>query len=380
MITINQYHQADHMAWDAYVHAHPQATLYHLSGWKNIIEKTYDHKTYYLIAKRQLNNPSNSTNSINSMSPSVGIGILPLVHMKHFLFGNTLISMPFLDIGGVLADDEQIEKSLISKAISIAHNLYANKIELRSTAPLSVLDSCDFKRSTRNSKLATRDWVSQTRSHKVRMLLKLPESSEILMKSFKSKLRSQIRKPIKKGLKSQIGGLELLDIFYDVFSVNMRDLGSPVHSKKLAQNVLQEFPENAKIVVVYEGEHPIACSLIVGFKDTLENPWASALREYGRFSPNMLLYWTMLEYACDNGYKYFDFGRSSPNDGTYKFKEQWGAKPAPLHWQYISLNGHQIDEETSEKSKFDKAIQYWKKIPIPVTKIIGPMIRKHIGL
>jgi serine/alanine adding enzyme len=97
-------------------------------------------------------------------------------------------------------------------------------------------------------------------------------------------------------------------------------------------------------------------------------------------APNMLLYWTMLEYACGNGYRYFDFDRSTPDEGTYKFKEQWGAKPTPLHWHYLSLNGTTINEETSEKSKFDKAIQYWQKLPVPVTKILGPMIRKHIGL
>ena len=118
----------------------------------------------------------------------------------------------------------------------------------------------------------------------------------------------------------------------------------------------------------------------MGFKDTLENPWASALKEYSRLSPNMLLYWSMLEYACDNGFSYFDFGRSSPDEGTYKFKEQWGSKPTPLHWYYISLNNQPIDEETSEKAKFEKAIRYWQKLPVPVTEIVGPMIRKHIGL
>ena len=94
----------------------------------------------------------------------------------------------------------------------------------------------------------------------------------------------------------------------------------------------------------------------------------------------MLLYWSMLEYACENELEYFDFGRSSPGEGTYKFKEQWGAKPTPLHWHYISLNCESIDEETSEKSKFERAIRYWQKLPVPVTKIIGPMIRKHISL
>jgi FemAB-related protein (PEP-CTERM system-associated) len=231
-----------------------------------------------------------------------------------------------------------------------------------------------------SKELSAMNWVFQTRSHKVRMLLDLPESFEILMKSFKAKLRSQIKKPLKEGLGSRIGTVELLENFYDVFCINMRDLGSPVHSKKLMRNVLEEFPDESKIVMVRKDDQPLACSLVIGFKDTLENPWASALREYSRLNPNMLLYWTMLEYACENGYACLDFGRSSPDEGTYKFKEQWGAKPMPLPWHYISLDGQPIDEETPEKSKFEKAIRYWQKLPVSVTKVVGPMIRKHIGL
>lgn len=219
-----------------------------------------------------------------------------------------------------------------------------------------------------------------TKSHKIRMLLDLPDSSKTLMTSLKSKLRSQIRKPIKEGLYTKIGGLELLENFYKIFSINMRDLGSPVHSKELIRNVLDEFLGHAKIVMVYRNNQPMACSLIIDFKGTLENPWASALRKYSRFSPNMLLYWGMLEYACNNGLTRFDFGRSTLGEGTYKFKEQWGARPTALHWHYISLDGHQTNEETSERSKFESAIKYWQKLPVPITRIIGPMIRKHIGL
>jgi lipid II:glycine glycyltransferase (peptidoglycan interpeptide bridge formation enzyme) len=179
------------------------------------------------------------------------------------------------------------------------------------------------------------------------------------MKSFKSKLRSQINKPVKEGLKTKIGGLELLDDFYTVFSINMRDMGSPVHSKMLIENVLKEFPGKARIAVVYNVSQPVASCVM---------------------SPNMLLYWSMLEYACDNGFNCFDFGRSSPEEGSYKFKQQWGAKPAQLYWHGISFNKLWKTEGKSEKSKFGKAIQCWKKLPVSATKIIGPMIRKYIGL
>jgi FemAB-related protein (PEP-CTERM system-associated) len=210
--------------------------------------------------------------------------------------------------------------------------------------------------------------------------MELPESSDALMKSFKSKLRSQIKKPLKHGLTSKIGGEELLHDFYDVFASNMRDLGSPVHSKKLFQNVLGALAEDARIAAVYKQNRPVAGALIIGFKETVQNPWASALREFGRYSPNMLLYWTMLEYACDNGFRYFDFGRSSPDSGTHRFKEQWGARPIPLHWYYIFQGHSASDGSPPKENHLARAVHYWQKLPVGITKAIGPAIRKHISL
>ncbi len=320
--------------------------------------------------------------SVKNSQPDCGnnpiVGVLPLAHLKHFIFGNSMISVPFFDLGGILAHNEETEKTIISEAIKLGEKLNVNNIELRHINPLMCAGSKAHNILPINFQQSAMSFL--TRSHKVRMLLELPESSEILMKSFNSKLRSQIKKSMKEGLRPKIGRMELIEDFYEVFLTNMRDLGSPVHSKKMIRNVLEEFPETARIIVVYKENKPLAGSVIVVFKDTLENPWASSLRKYSRLNPNMLLYWTMIEYACDNGFGYFDFGRSSPDEGAYKFKKQWGATPIPLHWHYIYFGKQPADEETSEKSRFDNAIQYWKKLPVPVTRILGPMIRKHIGL
>ncbi len=100
---------------DSYVQSHPNATLYHLSGWKNVIEKTYGHKTYYLMALNT--GPVDPVNPVYISDTKYQlVGILPLVHLKHFIFGNSLISIPFFDMGGILEDDEEAEKALLSEA------------------------------------------------------------------------------------------------------------------------------------------------------------------------------------------------------------------------------------------------------------------------
>jgi len=356
-ISIKQFDPSLSEIWDAYVRSHSRATLYHLFAWKTVIEKAYGHKTYYIAA-------------VDASSGNRLTGILPLIYLKHFIFGNHLISIPFFDMGGILADNEETEKALLEEAIKLARSLKADSIELRHTHVHSYSKPLNISGSI----------TSVSKTNKVRMLLELPETSKVLMKSFKSKLRSQILKPTKEGLESKIGGMELLDLFYRVFLINMRDLGSPVHSKKLMQNVMEQFTDDTRIVIVHKENRPYAAGIISGFKETLENPWSSSLRKFRRLSPNMLLYWAMLEYACDNGYQYFDFGRSTPQEGTYKFKQQWGAQAQPLQWQYFCLNGRPVDEDASEKSKFNMAIRCWQKLPVPVTRVLGPMIRKNIGL
>jgi serine/alanine adding enzyme len=359
-------------SWNGYVCNHPAASLFHLFGWREVIHGTYGHDTYYLMAVRE----ESGTAEMPGLSSSRIVGILPLIHFKHFMFGSQLVSLPFLDGGGILAEGQEVEKALLSEAVSLGRRIGANRIDLRCERAVACCDEMD----SRDGEGASPPAKVAKRSTKVRMLLSLPGSSDLLAKSFKSKLRSQINKPLKEGCTSSTGGLELLEDFYKVFAINMRDLGSPVHSIELMRRVLGEFPEHARIIVVYKSDRPVASALVIGFNGMLRNPWASSDRRFASMSPNMLLYLRILEFGCDNGYQVFDFGRSTQGEGTYKFKEQWGAVPAPLHWYLISLDGKAPEPEKSGAEMFETAMYCWKKLPLAVTKIVGPRVRKHITL
>ena len=375
-IKISEIKKENSPEWDSYVKAHPIGNIYHLSGWRSVIENTYGHKTYYLQA---IHENKNGSSAINQYLNRI-VGILPMIHIKNILFGNNLVSIPYCDQGGVLADNDAIKRALVLEALFIGKKLGASNIELRNIETLKCLladnENCDVE----GDDLLAKKWAVKTPPHKVRMVLGLPESSDELMKTFKSKLRSQIKKPIKEGLESRIGQAELLDDFYHVFAVNMKDLGSPVHSKRLFFNLLREFPNNSKIAMVYNGKTPTACGFMLYYKDTLMNPWASFLKSYKQLSPNMLLYWSMLAYACDRGFKYFDFGRCTPGGGTYKFKKQWGAKSELLDYSYFTNNGSFDGRPITEKKIFKIGSEIWKKLPVFSTKIGGPIFRKYIGL
>lgn len=337
-----------HPAWDAFVLSHPQAGAYLASAWKQAVEQGYGHRTQYLAAFQD-----------DTMT-----GCLPLVLIKPPvpLYRARLVSLPFCDYGGLLADDPQTGAALVERAVHLAKELRAG-LEIRCPGP--------------NQAIEAHGGFAQV-TDKCRMLLELPGSSKDLWAGFKSKLRSQVNRAGKDGLVCKLGQEELLADFYQVFSRNMRDLGSPVHGLAWIAAVLDAYGDRARVGVVNAGDHPAAAGIILAHARTMVIPWASALREYNRLSPNMLLYWAFLEFAANNGFQWFDFGRSTPGEGTYKFKQQWGAKPAPLAWYRLGADPAAKEGE-SDSGTVRRAVEaLWQRLPVALTTTLGPRLRKYI--
>jgi lipid II:glycine glycyltransferase (peptidoglycan interpeptide bridge formation enzyme) len=225
---------------------------------------------------------------------------------------------------------------------------------------------------------------------KVRMLLSLPDSADTLMKGLKAKVRSQAKKPFRDGLTVQSGGRKLLDAFYPLFAENMRDLGSPVHAREWIRQILLQFKNRAVLFIVRMPDRtPAAGGILLCHPRMVSVPWASSLRRYNRWNPNMLLYWAFLKFAADHHYPMFDFGRSTPGEGTYSFKKQWGAAPSSLHWANFKPppgDNNQLLQPLARPAgptisvKREKAESLITKMPVSVFKVFGSMTRKYISL
>jgi len=336
---VNLY-DADSENWDSFVYRHENATFFHQMGWKNVVERTYNHKPLYLAA----------------VEDGEIRGILPLFLMKHMLFGKFLISVPFGDYGGICAEDKEVADSLLAKAMELTESTSAKFLELRHVESL------------KNEQMLTK-------TSRATLILPLEDDPESLWVKLKPKVRNQVRKAEKSGIEAVVGDSALLGDFYHVFAHNMRDLGTPVHSLAFFENILAEFPDNSLVILVKHGNRTIGGAVATCFRDRMEIPWASSLREFLSMCPNNLLYWKALEYGCQKGYKHFSFGRSPWESGTFNFKKQWGAEPVQLHYQYHVGNGDEMPDYTpSTSSRFNAAIWLWKKVPIGLTKVIGPRI------
>ncbi len=353
MTTVEFVGPEHYQAWERYVFSHRHGGPYLSLAWREAVERGYGHRAFYLAA----------------FQGAELKGVLPLFLLKPPLPGcrGALVSLPFCDYGGVLADCDGIAHALLARATELAREVGAG-LEIRSAVELPAL--------------AQAGGGAQV-ADKCRMLLTLPGSAALLWDGFKSKLRSQIKKAGRDGLLCRLGGIELFLDFYQVFSRNMRDLGSPVHAEGFLRSVLAAYGERARVGVVWKEDTPAAAGIILSHGGMVTIPWASALREFNRFSPNMLLYWTLLEYAAESGFACFDFGRSTPGEGTYKFKEQWGAVPAPLFWwRFVPPGEGRAPAASGEKSRSLRgcAEWCWQRLPLPVANSVGPLLRKYVSL
>lgn len=321
----------------------PAVALSRHPAWLGILQTAMGHEPY----------------GIEATAAGRTIGFLPLAFLDTLLFGKFLVSLPYLNMGGALATSPEVQATLVDHAITLADEFNVRYLELRHEEPV------------------IHPALTATLTTKVHMRLTVPRTTEQLWKGFDPKVRNQVRKGEKHDFTVAWGAADQLDAFYAVLSQNMRDLGSPVYGVELFRDILSTFPDRAEICVVRAGEEPVAAALLLHGWGVTEVPTASSLKEYNPTSVNMLMYWHLLRRTVERGQQIFDFGRSTIGGNTYRFKKQWGAVPSQAVWQYHVRCG-EVGEMRPDSPRYERAIRIWKKLPLWVTRWLGPRIVRGI--
>lgn len=338
-ITVEEF-RGDAAEWDGYVRRSVDGTFCHLSGWREIITGVLGHECHYLIARDGSGECQ---------------GVLPLARVRSRLFGDYLLSMPFLNYGGPIGTPEA-EQQLSGHGRQLAQEFNVKLLELRT-------------RHRARSEL-------QTAHRKVTVLLPLAASADAMMAKFSSKLRSQIRRPMKEGMEVRLGP-DQRDAFYAVFARNMRDLGTPVLPRRLFDEIARVFAQEVVFSAVYFRGQPVAAGCGFMWGREFELTWASSLREHKQRAPNMLLYWGLMQHMISQGLGVFNFGRCTPNGGTHRFKLQWGGETVPLSWLQWSSTGTAAPP-TPAGALFQLATRVWSRMPLAMANTIGPMLARSL--
>ena len=315
------------------------ATVYHRPEWLDSVEDAFEMLCYRLLAQQ-------------GREP---VGVLPLGHVRSVIFGNYLTSVPFGNFGGIVARSTEAAAALLAHATELARSLGSKWIELRHIDPLPL------------------PLVEHTR--KARQRVKFAETPDALWEALPKQMRKHVRKAEKSGLTCEFAGAERLDDFYYVFARNMRDLGTPVYPRRFFSVLWQNMGDALRVLVIRlpTGE-PIASLILLHYRDQIESPWASSLREYNHLCPNNLMFWSAFKYGCEKGYRYYDFGTSDWDSGVFIFKKQWGADERPLHRQFWLADGQEMPHLNPSNPRFRRKIELWQKLPLCVANTVGPVL------
>lgn len=327
--------------WDEFVAARPDASVYLLSGWALLAREIFGHPAFFIEARD---------------AAGALVGVLPLVQQKTFLLGNFATSLPFFNYGGSLCASDDIAVAMMEQGRALAMELGCSYVEYR------------------DAQQRPGSWIRRT--DKVSMVLPLPDTFAKLSQQLGSKLRSQAKRADREQPAVRIGGIELADDFYEVFACAMRDLGTPVYPRKFFAALLRRFPEYCRIVVVDCRGKPAAAGFVVVYNGRAEIPWAACLAQAKPLGFNMKLYWEVLTFVTGQGCSSFDFGRSTIDAGTYKFKKQWGAEPVQLYWHRWEKNArNDASHASAGGGRVTQLLsRIWRRMPVQIANKVGPFI------
>jgi FemAB-related protein (PEP-CTERM system-associated) len=334
--------EEDRSVWDAFVREHPEATAFHLSAWGRAIQKSLGHKPHYLAAVRG-----------HEM-----LGVLPLIHVKSRLFGNSLSSNAFAVYGGPVATTEDAHAVLDAAAWGLAQKLGISALEYR----------CQTSQRP--------DWSTKSETYAT-FRRPLAQSSDENLKAIPRKQRAEVRKSLEKNLTVTVDRNKAAH--FAVYSESVRNLGTPVFSPKLFASLLDCYGEDADILTVWHDGVPVSSVLSLYFRDEVLPYYGGGLDTARDLRANDHMYWMLMEHARNRGCLSFDFGRSKYGTGAFAFKKNWGFEPVPLHYAYRLAPGAEMPDVNPLNPKYQLMISTWKKLPLWIANRAGPLISRSLG-
>jgi FemAB-related protein (PEP-CTERM system-associated) len=335
-------------AWDRFVAAHPGATFFHRAAWADVIRRAFGHRPYYMLTERD----------------GAITGVLPLVHVRSLLFGDALISVPFCVYGGPLATDAASMAALLDAARALMRDVGVKVLELR------------FRDPPDPAWVDPDPWPGRPDLY-VTFRQPISADDEANMKAIPRKQRAMVRKGLDRGLRSTVDAN--VDRLHAVYAESVRNLGTPVFSRRYFRLLAEVFADCLDVVTVHDGGTPIAA--VMNFYDRDEvlpyygGGTALARERYG----NDFMYWEVMRRAAARGCRMFDYGRSKIGTGSYAFKKNWGFTPAPLHYRFHLAAGASIPDINPLNPKYRMFIAAWKRLPLPVANAVGPRIVRGLG-
>lgn len=345
-VTVRNCTGSDREAWDAFVENHPQATFFHRYGWQRVLQEAFGHRPHFLLAEEKAADQTRIT------------GVLPLARVRSRLFGDKLASLPFCVYGGIVASNDAAAAALRKSACELADQLRVDALELR------------------NTQVSGTGWPVKELYYTFRK--QISSDHEENLKAIPHRQRAMIRKGIAAGLVSEEDAGNKR--FFRVYAESVRNLGTPVFSRRYLDILRDEFGSDCRVLMIREGNEDVAGVMSFYFRnEVLPYYGGSIARARSIKGSNDFMYWELMRRSVDEGLSCFDFGRSKSDTGPYKFKKNWGFEPQPLPYEYYLVSSDKVPDVNPNNPRYHLLINTWRRLPLPLANLIGPPLARSLG-
>jgi hypothetical protein len=284
--------------WDETVRNSENSYFFHTPAWAKILEETYG----YRIATRLYEIEGNNV-------------LIPMMEGKKYGF-QFYNSMPY-GYGDVFSTSDISPGTLekILKDIVGGKHLFF-ELSLPPYSNFTILEDS----STRQ---VDSEW---NYTH----VLSLEKGFEYLwVNKFKNNARKAIRKAEKRGVEvfNEYSSRHIRE-YYKLYVESSKRWGykKPPHSLELYENLCKFGSPHVRFKLAIKDGIVIAGLVNLNYGKNVFGLANVYLKGYERYNPINLLIKDSIEEACDEGYKYFNFGASGNLEGVRKFKEGFGAE------------------------------------------------------
>ena len=330
----------------AFLADHAGATPFHRPEWINAVAKGTGNRALVLVAERG----------------GAICAYLPLSEVRSPIFGAVLASSGFAVDGGLLASG--CDGDALFAAVE--------ELALRRSCPAIELRGGELPE-------AREGWALKTESH-CGFIRALAASDEDELLAIPRKQRAEVRKGFEKDLTVEIGTSPRdRAAHYAVYSESVRNLGTPVFPRALFDAVLDGFGAAADILTVRHEGDPVASVLSLYHRGAVMPYWGGGTYAARRLRGNDRMYFELMRHARARGCTSFDFGRSKTHSGAYDFKRNWGFEPAPLSYATWTAPGCERRDADPTSAKHAAQIALWRRLPLPLANLLGPLIAKGLG-
>ena len=331
--------------WDELLLTNSDYSFFHSSSWARVLCESYNYKPLYFT-------------SIDNGKLSA---LIPVMEVRSSLTGRRGVSLPFTDYCQPIALDKSHFQEIIDELIAYGKKAKWKYIEWRGGE------------SYFQDKIHSSFYYGHT--------LDLTQNEQEFLSSFRSSTKRNIKKAIKEGVAIEIcNSLESIKKFYRLNCITRKHHGLPPQPyyffKKIYEHIISK--KKGFVVLASFQKKTIAGAVYFHFGEKVIFKFGASERSYQHLRPNNLVMWEAIKWYAQNGYKTFSLGRAEPeNKGLLQFKQGWGTTENIIKYYNYNFKKSLFIIERSKLTEFHNKI--FNVTPIPVLKIVGSMLYKHIG-